>query len=40
MAGHYHGGQFRIPFVGALFVLEAWYEKSGLFPPQDRVKGL
>ncbi len=40
MAGHYHGGQFRIPFFGALFVPEAWYEKSGLFPPQDRVKGL
>ncbi|WP_078432607.1 metallophosphoesterase [Metabacillus halosaccharovorans] len=40
MAGHYHGGQIRLPFVGALFVPEAWYERSGLFPPQDRVKGL
>ncbi|TXC92348.1 metallophosphoesterase [Metabacillus litoralis] len=39
-AGHYHGGQIRLPFVGALFVPEAWYDRSGLFPPQDRVKGL
>ncbi|MFV2047228.1 metallophosphoesterase [Metabacillus sp. YM-086] len=40
MAGHYHGGQIRLPFVGALFVPEAWYERNGLFPPQNRVKGL
>jgi len=40
MAGHYHGGQIRLPFLGALFVPEAWYERSGLFPPQNRVKGL
>lgn len=40
IAGHYHGGQFRLPFIGALFVPEAWYDSNGLFPPQDRVKGL
>jgi predicted MPP superfamily phosphohydrolase len=40
MAGHYHGGQIRLPFVGALFVPEPYYENSGLFPPQNRVKGL
>lgn len=40
VAGHYHGGQLRLPFVGALFVPEAWYEPNGYFPPQDRVKGL
>ncbi|MCM3650403.1 metallophosphoesterase [Metabacillus litoralis] len=40
MAGHYHGGQIRLPFIGALFVPEPYYERSGLFPPQDRVKGL
>ncbi|MEC5424055.1 metallophosphoesterase [Virgibacillus sp. C22-A2] len=40
MAGHYHGGQFRIPFLGALFVPEAWYEPNSFFPPTDRVKGL
>lgn len=40
LAGHYHGGQIRLPLFGALFVPEAWYERNGLFPPQDRVKGL
>lgn len=40
IAGHYHGGQIRLPFIGALFVPEAWYEPNRLFPPRDRVKGL
>ncbi|HLS59498.1 MAG TPA: metallophosphoesterase, partial [Virgibacillus sp.] len=40
IAGHYHGGQIRLPFFGALFVPEPWYEPNSLFPPQDRVKGL
>lgn len=40
LAAHYHGGQIRIPFIGALYIPEAWYDKGGLFPPQDRVKGL
>lgn len=40
IAGHYHGGQIRLPFVGALFVPEPWYEPNSFFPPQDRVKGL
>ncbi|MBM7618244.1 putative MPP superfamily phosphohydrolase [Bacillus tianshenii] len=40
LAGHYHGGQFRIPFYGAIFIPEAYYDRNGLFPPQDRVKGL
>lgn len=40
IAGHYHGGQIRLPFLGALFVPEAWYERNGFLPPQDRVKGL
>lgn len=40
MAGHYHGGQFRLPFIGALFVPEPYYDHGGLFPPKDRVKGL
>lgn len=40
IAGHYHGGQIRLPFIGALFVPEPWYERNGFFPPQNRVKGL
>lgn len=40
IAGHYHGGQIRLPFLGALFVPEPWNENNGLFPPRDRVKGL
>ncbi len=40
LAGHYHGGQIRLPFVGALFVPEPYMKRNGLFPPQDRVKGL
>ncbi|GGP14005.1 metallophosphoesterase [Oceanobacillus neutriphilus] len=40
MAGHYHGGQIRLPFIGALFIPEPWYEPNSLFPPQGRVKGL
>jgi uncharacterized protein len=40
LAGHYHGGQFRIPFLGAVFIPEGMYPRGGLLPPQDRVKGL
>ncbi|MFD1450920.1 metallophosphoesterase [Oceanobacillus sojae] len=40
MAGHYHGGQIRLPFIGAPFIPEPWYEPNSLFPPQDRIKGL
>lgn len=40
IAGHYHGGQIRLPFVGALFVPEPYYLGDGLFPPRNRIKGL
>ncbi|WP_316569194.1 metallophosphoesterase [Neobacillus sp. YIM B06451] len=40
MAGHYHGGQIRLPLFGAIFIPEGSYPMDGLFPPQDRVKGL
>lgn len=40
MAGHYHGGQIRLPFIGALFIPDPWYDPNSFFPPQDRVKGL
>ncbi len=40
LAGHYHGGQIRLPFIGAPFIPEPWYEPNSFFPPQDRVKGL
>ena len=40
IAGHYHGGQIRVPLIGALFVPEQYYLWDGLFPPRDRVKGL
>ncbi len=40
IAGHYHGGQIRIPIIGAIFIPDPWYRRNGLFPPLDRVKGL
>ncbi len=40
IAGHYHGGQFRLPFIGAIFIPDPWYEPNSFFPPQNRVKGL
>eukprot|EP00130_Batrachochytrium_dendrobatidis_P008510 XP_006683385.1 hypothetical protein BATDEDRAFT_93151 [Batrachochytrium dendrobatidis JAM81] len=40
MAGHYHGGQIRLPILGAFFIPEPWYEPNSFFPPRDRVKGL
>lgn len=38
MSGHYHGGQWRIPFIGGLFIPDL--NESGFFPSQERVSGL
>lgn len=38
LAGHYHGGQWRVPFIGALFIPDL--NESGILPSQDRVSGL
>ncbi|MCC2251751.1 metallophosphoesterase [Virgibacillus sp. AGTR] len=40
IAGHYHGGQIRLPILGPIFVPEPWYEPNRFFPPADRIKGL
>ncbi|WP_161524797.1 metallophosphoesterase [Alteribacter lacisalsi] len=39
LAGHYHAGQFRVPFFGAFIIPEPYFPRYGLFPPQDRVTG-
>ena len=38
LAGHYHGGQWQIPAIGALFIPDL--NESGFLPSQERVSGL
>lgn len=38
IAGHYHGGQVRVPFLGALYVPMGGIK--GFFPEQNQVSGL
>lgn len=38
LSGHYHGGQFRVPFYGALFIPDI--NGEGFFPKQSDVSGL
>ena len=40
IAGHYHGGQFRIPFFGALYIPSPTSGRGGYFPKQSEVMGL
>ena len=40
LAGHYHGGQIRLPLVGALYIPDAVSETRGFLPQQDKVSGL
>ncbi|WP_089964799.1 metallophosphoesterase [Clostridium gasigenes] len=38
LAGHYHGGQWRIPYVGGIFIPDL--NQSGWFPSKERISGL
>lgn len=40
IAGHYHGGQIRLPFFGALYIPCPTAGINGYFPKQSEVKGL
>lgn len=40
IAGHYHGGQIRLPFIGALYIPDRSSQWHGLFPDQRYVSGL
>lgn len=40
LAGHYHGGQIRLPYLGAIYIPDKTLPRYGLFPPQDLVSGL
>ncbi|MDV3428580.1 MAG: hypothetical protein LIR50_16440, partial [Bacillota bacterium] len=40
IAGHYHGGQFRLPLIGALYIPDPMSKNKGFFPKQEDVMGL
>ena len=40
LCGHYVGGQWRLPFVGAIYVPDERLPRGGWFPDQTQVEGL
>ncbi len=40
IAGHYHGGQIRLPGYGAFYIPDDSLPRQGLFPPQELASGL
>lgn len=40
LAGHYCGGVWRLPFIGAFYVPDNTMERHGWFPDQEDVSGL
>jgi uncharacterized protein len=40
LAGHYHGGQIRLPLLGAIYIPDETLPLKGLFPSQALVSGL
>ena len=40
LAGHYCGGGWKLPFVGALYVPNTFLDRRGWFPAQEDVQGI
>ena len=40
ICGHNHGGQMRLPFIGAIYIPTISSERGGWFPEQQDVMGL